>query len=566
MSASPRSHGVLLVHGIGSQRQSDTLIGIGDKLLDWLTQWCVARGQPAPRLEQSELCFASESVDGVRSSAIVTLPTGERWVLTEAWWAASVRRQKFSTMAWWAIMHLWQAAWGLIVSFAQRLGDKQKDPASVSWLLRRALTLYTFGTLVLFVVGALLGLPLVILILILAQIPIPTVQAFFLGLLQPFLEVNVGEFRTVLDDEIQAANIRRVVAAGVEYLHGAGCEDVTIVAHSEGAVISLDMLTDPAHHETAGRVRKLLTAGAGLNKAWAFRPDLTRLQHPLPGHIRWIDFWGSFDPVPTGWLNPPKDEHGWVTIYDPEPAIAAEQGLVKRADPNPFAPVKDARGKPKYWPESVKVTNALSVLADHGEYWNNDEEVLTRVAAEIDAAYYRDSGFWMGQPAGAAVSDKRAKRYAAAGEGAIRERVRKHRERAILLAFVRVLFILAWLALVGSKVKAVEAWLYDHRDHLPVPGWLTTVLDAVIHLPALRWFLALQGWLAQPLSDHRNLLGGVTASVLLGIPVVIGFLGAHWLWSRWNDREKRRAIMAIARGGQETAVSPASVVGASPAA
>src|SRR3954447_4234764 len=167
MSIPPCSHGVLLVHGIGSQRQSDTLIGIGDRLLGWLTQWFAARGPATPRIARSELSFASDSADGVRSSTVLTLPTGERWVLTEAWWAASVRRQKFSTMAWWAIMHLGQAAWGLIVSFAQRLGDKQKDPASVSWFLRRALTLYTFGTLVLFVVGALLGLPLVVLILIL---------------------------------------------------------------------------------------------------------------------------------------------------------------------------------------------------------------------------------------------------------------------------------------------------------------------------------------------------------------------------------------------------------------
>ncbi|MHB8646279.1 MAG: hypothetical protein ACYDAR_10875 [Thermomicrobiales bacterium] len=552
MSTTPRTRGILFVHGVGSQRQSDMLLNVGDPLLAWLTAWYAARGEPAPQIEHAQLAFAT-SDDGVipPSHTIVTLHTGDRWVLTEAWWAASVRRERFSMMVGWTIGHLGQAAAALLVSVWQRFAGDERDAASVPWLIGKALALYTLATFFVFVVGALIGLPLVVLLLVLAQLPIPTVQTFLLRALQPFLEVNIGEFRTVLDDEIQAANIRRLVAGAVDFLVAAECADVVIVAHSEGAVVSFDMLTDSAYDQTAAHVRKLITAGAGLNKAWAFRKALARLHDPLPDHIHWVDFWGSFDPVPTGWLRPPRVAKRWMTIFAPSPTVVDAQGLVARADPSPFRPLRRPRAgtlHPQYWPESVKVTNELSVLADHGGYWHNDEEVLARIAAETDCTYYRQSPFWAGKthPHYPTAKERQEPRFAAPTETTIRQCVRDRRMRVIFLAVLRALFILLWFAWIVRDVDRVDAWIGRHSNALPVPGWLSTLLTAAVHLPALAWPLRAQGAIASRLCGGDNLLRCVVAAIVLGVPVFVAFLGVRWLWSRWNDRLQARAIARIA--------------------
>ena len=47
-----------------------------------------------------------------------------------------------------------------------------------------------------------------------------------------------------------------------------------------------------------------------------------------------------------------------------------------------------------FWPESQQVTNEMDVLTDHGAYWRNDEQVVRRIAAEIDQPFYQSSRYW----------------------------------------------------------------------------------------------------------------------------------------------------------------------------
>src|SRR5205823_12794347 len=96
----------------------------------------------------------------------------------------------------------------------------------------------------------------------------------------------------------------------------------------------------------------------------------------------------------------------WLPIYAPDDEFAGKHGLKRRAGPRPpdQRPGFDPRHpdaleddplppgrQPNYWPESIRVVNRMDVLTDHGGYFTNDEEVLRRVAAEIDADVYTTS-------------------------------------------------------------------------------------------------------------------------------------------------------------------------------
>lgn len=523
--------GVLFVHGIGSQRQSDFLLDVGEPLVDWLTQWHAAHDNHAPRVTGAELHFAATDDGATTSYSIVTLPSGEEWVLAEAWWAASTRRQRFAEMAIWTVKHLGQAAYALWRSIGQRLSGREKDAASIGPVARRILALYLVGALLLYSVAIVLGLPLILLALFLAQLPIPTVQQFLLRLLQPFLEINLGEFRSIVEDEIQAANIRRRIAETVDKLVTAcHCRDVTIVAHSGGAVVSLDMLTDDRYRDAAAHVRKLLTLGSGLNKAWLVAPaDLRRLRQPLKGRIHWVDFWTSFDPAPSGWLRPPAGPDGRpLIVFAPDDRVVRAQGLVTRDDPNPFPPLNAATPAPRgYWPVSVKVTNELSVLTDHGAYWRNDEEVLARLAAEIDSEYYRESRYWRGRSAVTYSEQERRDLplYAAPAERTLREQITRRRGRVIRLAAYRALAIIAWLVTILLAAAPVARWVREHGGLIPLPGWFTQ---------------ALPEWLAAP---TRYLI----AALIVGIPWLFLFRAVRYFWERGDARRRRAAIAAIAR-------------------
>lgn len=556
MSDTGLKHGVVFVHGIGSQHQSDILLDIGGSLFDWLAIWHAARGEhapplpgmaadtptePAPRINRSALNFSptEESPPSLRSHATITLGNGDCWEMTEAWWASEYRRQQLGPMALWTLQHLRYITVSLWRAFVRRLHDPEGDGASVGPIRRTALAMYTLGTLVLFFIGAIIGLPVVCTLLLLAQIPIPQVRAVFIVALQPFLEVNIGEFRTICEDELQAANMRRVVAEMVlDLVKCKGCGDVTIVAHSGGAVVAFDMLADPVHAEAASHVRKFITAGSGMNKAWAIARgrELQRLLRPIRCNVHWLDLWGTFDPVPQGWIVPPilRSKSEAAEVFNPSPHVVAAQGLQQRANADPFSTDTTARGvgSPRYWPTSVEVTNALSILADHGGYWQNYEEVVARVAAEIDAEYYRDSRYWHGEDRPLSTpEEKHIRGYKAPEEKTVARTIRQRRERVITLAMWRGALIALWLLTAFIFRGRTAGWLRAHGDWFPFPNWLTMFAHSSVGA-SLQTIL---------IASH------LVAALMIGVPFLIAFLVVQSWWRNQNVTAMRKATCAIAR-------------------
>src|SRR2546423_12112712 len=86
--------GVVFVHGVGDQRQSDTLLDFGGPLFDWLQRWYASRDEPGPTLSEVQLRFKPVDDGGPDEPARAggEWPNGDAWVFAGAWWAASNRR------------------------------------------------------------------------------------------------------------------------------------------------------------------------------------------------------------------------------------------------------------------------------------------------------------------------------------------------------------------------------------------------------------------------------------------------------------------------------------------
>ena len=507
---------ILFVHGVGEQHKSQTLLWMGTALVEWVIRWCATfyPGQH-PAVGRVELSFTPNDARERDSLpfAVLHLPDQD-WYLAEAWWAASNYHPDFGTMLTWSWKHLRDILSQMRRATFERARSlfAPKQHSSAPNAFWRAVDLVNcVAVAVLYLVGAIGGYPLLILLMALAQVPFETVQNFIvIKFLRPLLTTTAGEFKMYMDDDLQAGNIRRRIAdAAQDLLARTGCQDLVLIAHSEGAVVSLGTLTDPTYLPLAQRV-KFFTLGGGLNKSWLINPKLHRIFGPLRGNVEWTDFWSSYDPVPAGALDPSPRKI--TDVYQPN-------GV-------PSTPISD------------QVTNNMEILTDHGAYFSNEEQILIRLAAEISAPNYRESVFW---PRDAGDDP----------EAFLHSWVRKRRVRVSALALWRDVAVGLWL---GSAVLPwLLGWLarvqpWGPLDQVPPTAGLAGVVVSVLRgvhdwlasLPAI--FAPLAGVAASLL----QLPAAVGLAVLAGVACVALFrLGLFIWWSPW-DRNERAAFTAAA--------------------
>jgi hypothetical protein len=458
--------------------------------------------------------------------AVLHLPDQD-WYMGEAWWAASNQPSDFGTMLAWSFGSLWDILAQMRRATVERMKYlfAPKPNSSTPGAFWRAVDLVNcVAVFILYFLAAIVGYPLLIVLMVLAQIPIEPVQNFIvLKMLRPLLLTTAGEFKLYMDDELQAGNVRRRIAdAAQELLTRTGCDDLIIVAHSEGAVVSLGTLTDPIYSPLATRV-KLITLGGGLNKSWLVRPYVDRLFRPLRSNVQWTDIWASYDPVPAGPLDPsprklPPDNHPcqMTDIYQPN-------------------------GQPQT-PISLQVTNGMEILTAHGGYFSNDEQVLIRLAAEISAPNYTDSVFWPLDQVSDPGQDN---------EAFLHRWVRKRRERVSALALWRDVAVAAWLA--AAVVPWLMGWLFGVDPwgtllQVPSSAGLAGVLVSALR-GASNWLHALPSLFA-PIAAVPDMLLGLPAA--LGLALLGGLaswavyrIGLLLWWSPW-DRRDRAAFSATA--------------------
>jgi pimeloyl-ACP methyl ester carboxylesterase len=557
MQSSAACRGIIFVHGVGSQDKSQTLLDFTVPLLQWLHHWSAANGTSLPGAKQAVLGFTPfDSGHADRPSHVtITLGNGDTWLCAEGWWSHSTIAPGFEPMLLWlsksvqdVLAQLGRAMWQRVTGEA---GDGSPSPTNS--LLRFLDNVYAVIMGALFALGLILAYPLLAFLVLVGQLPIDILQNWvFDTALRAFLEINVAEMRILLEDPVQGANIGGRLARSIHHLVDQGCTEVIIVAHSGGAVASFAMLTDPDPYmrETALHVKKLITLGCGLNKGWLLSPEADCLRRTLPAHIHWLDIWATYDPVPAGWLDPSPASRGWpcyVPIFRPSDEVTAKQrysAMQRRRDPNPFGRKArelatgtgtcSADEGPVRWPASLEVTNTMSPISDHGGYMSNYEQVVTRLIAEIDAEYYKDSPFWRGaQPAAGELADQGLQRAIAM------RRLRVGVLAGIRLAVaVAVLALIVWLEVGLLRADGVAGLRVD-VNHVPQQATLAHQLAGG---------LARIGDVAGALKTLPVSLMGALVIALVGFTCYNLYRLLFWVPRDARDQDRRVLELATAAG------------------
>jgi hypothetical protein len=420
----PNRVGIVFVHGIGTQAACETFLDWSGSIVRVLSDWRVEHGfgiDPVVRCEYD--------LSGSRLPILeVEVPeydghSAQRWVMTEAWWAGRTRVPNLSYMTTY-VFHamgpimaairqsyaIRRASWakqaGAALDYAGQPNGYQHSKLvlgqvrrrSTDWIdlldrVQKELTILAFGP------ALILGRIAIWLYAPFRAIPIAALRdAATLKSIDNFLTRWFGELPDITRDPVQSANVRSRLAAAIRGLRNEGCGRMVVIAHSGGAVVGFETLCDPFFADL--EVHKLVTLGEGLALAWRIEnaakelPAGSRLRGDLTAvrpQLQWSDFWSTYDPAPAGPLNPPPE--------------------VRLAD------------------RTNSAINRMSLLEDHGSYWDNDEEFMIPLLQDIDES--------SGQP-----SESRFFR-----DGSLATvRLAWRRQRVAVLALWR------WLATLGAAV------------------------------------------------------------------------------------------------------------------
>lgn len=534
--------GVVFVHGIGSQGQSATVREFAQPLLDYLHEWHRTRMVPEWQPDSADLSYGDTLTGPARVSLKWPSYTRDgrtwperRFIFAEAWWAARLDPPPLNTMIGWSlrtlrdvVAQLGRQIWHRMKFLAGGGGSSASDPGPLAALVEIASGAFF---IVAYLAAAITGYVLLLPLFVIAQIPIKQVQEFILvTVLKPFLVENLGDHETYMYDEVQALNMRTALGDTVRDLLTRGCDQICVVAHSQGALVAFDGVCalgrdDP---KTAAHVRKLITLGGALNRAFSQDRCPPRLRATLPAHIFWLDIWSYYDPVTGGYL---KRTHAYPPMVLPSPAFRTKMGW----DVPP--------GKKRYdGPLADQVTNSLNPLIDHGGYFQNPEQFANRVLAEIDdpSAYYKRSRFYL-------PHDRP-------------QRVRRRRTRISVLAAWRLMAIGSFAsALVLRGIPRVSA---DGRalmqlaptdsvitELLTSPGAFFDGIGSVLDRIAVEIAALVNGVVGEFIAWVRSWWNQVAWSdFLLGsLAYAAAFAAIYWLllwalYQGWDARERREAV------------------------
>ncbi len=380
-----RRVGIVFVHGIGNQKPGETLLEWSGALLAALAAWRARVDADGTALtwETSGHAAGPWFADSVIRAQLdfngSTLPlvevgvpgvTGspgaaarpQRWIMTEAWWAARVEPPSLSAVADWTGR---DGVLGRVV-----VGILGNTGTGLRRLLAPGLALFISA------LGFLTLLGFQVLRAIAGIVPVSGIrEALTARQLDTFLVDWWGDVYALLREPVQAANIRGTLADALRALTSYGCDALVVVAHSGGTIVSFTTLSDPAYLDLG--VDTLITHGQAITLARTIvdtappplglaledapignlqtEPLGPRVEpHPLRGDPRarrWRDFYATHDPAPSGRL-----------VDCPPP------------------------GSPDAPRASTQVANRMSVREDHGTYWTNDEEFVLPVLRELDVA------------------------------------------------------------------------------------------------------------------------------------------------------------------------------------
>ena len=523
----PGDLGVLLVHGIGGQRQGDTLLELGDPLTRSLIDWL---GADAVELDNAQLL--EPAADDPAHVRVTVRRGGEarRVLVAESWWADTFHPPGWFELAGWL---LWAMPFVVFRATDHRLSlpdtnDKLDDAeARRRWRDLLPVLVYEAVRLVKNVLSVAIVLVLsVVLALIGIVAIIPPIRRALLSA-QRVLIRYIGDSYYLLRSPLRGEATISQVERDLAWLERRSVK-VAIVAHSQGAEIVRRIV---ARRTRVRPIASLVTFGSGIAKLravdrlhsrawkalWAYllrvlaavltvggpllaalgelpalvgvasvfaaivlmdgaRQVLKKIVQDeklagelaaiAPGKVaRWLDFYASSDPVPEG-------------------ALPVQKMKLEEAS-------------------STRIANRRSPLSDHTSYGANGEAFGPAVLAELAGLV----GWTLPKPAWVVVFNARARR------------ARKTRwlvaARFLIGSAAIAAFVLPYLDVWRRRSDDAREWLGDNT------GWLLDLFyenagDAVVEEPG------------------NAILAGA-ALALAGLVLFAPFAGL------WHSRARKRA-------------------------
>jgi hypothetical protein len=406
--AARRSIGVVFVHGIGTQPARETLLNWANPIVEMLAEWRREYDELNPQREIGEDPVEAAGVDHVdggeeRAWVRIAIPRTDAdhppttWLLTEAHWAGRVRAPAFGQALRYIQGHLGAIIHGITAGYGlredrrerrieeiirdqpepwderttHRVGElRQSATNRWRWIdTLDAIWQYPAVRSLLNLVATAVSISALAIYAPLRAIPIKAIrERAELASLDAQLVSAFGDLPVLLDDPVQAAIVRERLAETIRWVRDRGCDDVVLIAHSGGAIVSFSTLLDDEYRDLP--VAKLITLGQGLSLGWRLEQTTGPFVagNPIRGDLgaarlglRWVDFWASYDPAPAGQL----------VAVDHCPLVAVES---VNADA-PASPIQV---------ESRPVTNLMHLGLDHDGYWRNDEGFLVPLIRHID--------------------------------------------------------------------------------------------------------------------------------------------------------------------------------------
>ena len=512
----PNRVGVVVIHGIGTQKPGETLLSWAHSLLRVVNAWAGAT-PGVPHSNDHALTADIDLSGGTRPWVAIDVPptpdhAKQTWLLTEVWWAARVTPPSLAEMFNWLIPN--GEIRSLISGISHGLDRQDRTLRAIDRVF--LLPFVWLATALAFVAYLALSV-----VWIIPYQPLRDSALF--KALDVFLIDWFGDLRVVLTDRAQAASIRSRAIDAIRACVDQGCGTIVVIGHSAGTIVGYTTLADAAL-EPDLPIARFITLGQALGIGWRLGhvldpsiadrdPDRLyegdRLRTPIetarPG-LEWHDFWATHDPAPAGG----------------------------------FANAPSLSRPSRTGGTSTMVFNHMSILEDHGGYWDNDEEFLLPVARLLDTAparalastsrFFPESATAPGAPP---TSDDRS------GRSPVRARARQQRVEALQRSWAMVMLAGALavpVVLVGSIIGGEPTYQRGFEQLWGALVWLSTT-------PAGNLWSALGIGLPGDPPD------GLIAS-LLGIALMaVGFWGigkiASRLWEAWDRRERQIALQPV---------------------
>ncbi|PWB96881.1 hypothetical protein [Homoserinimonas hongtaonis] len=530
---------LVVVHGMGHQKSSETLLEWAEPLVRRI-EWRLGVGQG---VRFSDVVLGDDQPGRVSISAQYLDESGRRRILdltvTEARWSDSFLAMKRGEIFSWGLGFLWRTVgrlgghfsrnMALLVSEALPRGRVVGVGWRILWLVRWIWTLIV-GALVAVLVAALwwflfvASLVLSVALLVIGPLLfLPGLGRLLQGMVDAVVDF-VGDVAVWTRRPVRAAAMRQAVEdsliAAREGLPDPATAEtrLIVVAHSEGAAITADLLFNQPDGIQPPRVDALLTVGAAITllgeAQWvkgATRPGAVAaagigktpvLINPVQGwslaaqQIRWLNFWGIWDPFAAGPISTDgaARRERWYESF----------GLEPRGTPT-------AKG-----PEEHPLHNTALPLTDHQSYAQNIVQVIDPLARLV-----LDSSTATGPPSPAQTGAITRDAAKATGE-LLRTQLHVEGVRALGLNRVLVLFSAALVAL-GPGITA---------------GFAQSVLDS---LRGLLGQVGEGGWLGWLLGAD-----GVNKYVVAVAFAAIGLWLNELLWRRYGAMVAWRRSSALA--------------------